>query len=84
MRIIVLLTAVLSFGLAGCALPDLIAHTVKAVEKSQRGDSTSQTASTSSQPASPRPATEPDEPPLPQSVPMPRRSSVTAEELPPR
>ncbi|TAN64146.1 MAG: hypothetical protein EPN20_08685 [Magnetospirillum sp.] len=74
----------LSLGLTGCALPDLVAHTVKAVEKSQRNGG-AQPAS--SQPASsqPAPAAEPEEaPPPPQSAPQPRRSSVTVEELPGR
>ncbi|MDO8606410.1 MAG: hypothetical protein Q7R40_07745 [Phaeospirillum sp.] len=72
----------LSLGLAGCSLPDLVAHTVKAVEKSQR-DGGSRTAS--SPPAESSRAAEPEEPPPPQSAPLPpRRSSITAEELPPR
>ncbi len=86
---IVSLIAALSFGLAGCAIVDLAAHTVKAVEKNQRDGGSP--ASSSSQASASRPAAssataaaEPEEPSPPQSAPLPRRSTVTAEELPPR
>ena len=76
--------AVLSFDLAGCAVVDLAAYTVKTVQKNQR-DGGSQEASVppaASRLASANPAPEPAEAPLPQSAPLPRRSSVTVEELP--
>ena len=71
-------------SLGACALPDLVAHTVKEVEKSQRGGSSSPSAASSSRPASSSSSSEMDEPPPPQPAPAPRKSSVTAEELPPQ
>lgn len=66
--------------LAGCGIPDLVAHGVKEIEKSNRSSG-----------ASPAPASAPsaqaraeEEPPPPSAPAAARRSSVTVEELPAR
>jgi hypothetical protein len=77
----VLLVLALAPCLAGCAVADLVAHTVKEVEKSQR-----EPQAQSAQRSQPQPQAQKDEePPPPVSAPISRRSStVTVEELPPR
>ena len=70
-------------SLGACAVVDLTAHAVKEVEKSRRGDG-SAVASASSTPARSSSSSEVEEPPPPQTAPAPRKSSVTAEELPPQ
>lgn len=84
MRIAVVLLCLAPL-LGGCGVPDLVAHTVKAVEKNQRDGapvaSGTQTQA-SSQPTSPQ--TRDEEPPPPVAQPQPHRSSVTVEELPAR
>ena len=75
------LVAGLSLGLGGCAVVELAAHSVKAVERNQRdGGSRAE----SPQPAAAGPVVASEEPPPPQAAPSPRRSSVTVEELPAR
>jgi hypothetical protein len=69
--------------LSGCGIPDLVAHGVKEIEKSNRSGGQS---SASSQPAQAQPQyqsrTE-EEPPPPSAPAAARRSSVTVEELKP-
>ena len=76
-----LVAAVLAVMLSGCAVADLVAHTVKAVENNLQdkgqGAAAPQTQATSSRSTA-------DEPPPPAAAPAPRRSSVTVEELPAR
>ena len=67
--------------LSGCGVPDLVAHTVKAVEKNQQ-DKGQTAAAPQSQAPQARPAA--DEAPPPVAPPQARRSTVTVEELPPR
>jgi hypothetical protein len=69
-------------SLGACAIVDLTAHAVKEVEKSRKGDGVSPASAPSRSASSP--SSEAEEPPPPQSAPAPRRSSVTAEELPPQ
>lgn len=77
-----LLVFVMAPLLAGCAIPDLVAHTVKAIEKSQRdGGGQAEASRPAGQQSS---AATADEPPPPAAAPMPRSTSVTVEELPPR
>ncbi|KIL98990.1 hypothetical protein CCC_02440 [Paramagnetospirillum magnetotacticum MS-1] len=78
----VAVAVLLSAGLSGCAVAELAAHGVKEIEKRNRGDQSSQTASQQS--AQPQSRTE-EEPPPPARAPATRSSSsVTVEELPPR
>lgn len=79
--IVVAFTVGLYSLLAACALPDLVAHAVKEVEKSQR-DGGVRSSQSSNQPMSTDRVEE--EPPPPISAPQPHRSSVTVEELPAR
>lgn len=72
----------LSPVLGGCAIADLAAYGVKAVEKRDRGSSGEASAGNPAPQSSPQ--AQADEPPPPVSAPAPRRSSVTAEELPAR
>lgn len=85
--LIVSLLAILSGGLAGCAVADLAAYTVKAVEKNQRdGGSPGTSPPVSPPPSAPaQAAIDPaaESAPPPPSAPAPRRGSITAEELPP-
>ncbi|RAU21198.1 hypothetical protein CU669_14710 [Paramagnetospirillum kuznetsovii] len=67
----------LSSLVGGCALPDLVAHAVKEVEKSQRDGA----APASQQSPATQTRTE-EEPPAPVSAPQPHRNSVTVEEIP--
>ncbi|WP_139305557.1 hypothetical protein [Magnetospirillum fulvum] len=89
----VVLVWVLAPLLAGCGIPDLVAHTVKAVEKSQREPASSAAAPT----AVPAPATaesssqdriEEAPAPAPAYTPSSRSGGggggITVEELPPR
>ena len=46
--LILLMLCGLVVGLEACALPDLVAHTVKEVEKSRRGDNSAQASNASS------------------------------------
>lgn len=88
----VVLVCVLAPLLAGCGIPDLVAHTVKAVEKSQREPAASSAAaSPSAAPpqSSPERTEEPPAPaPAPAYAPSPRSGAsgggITVEELPPR
>ena len=80
---ILLMACGLMASLTACAIPDLVAHTVKEVEKSRRGDNSAQASNASSRSSSSS-ASEADEPPPPRTAPAPRKSSVTAEELPPQ
>lgn len=76
-------------ALAACGVPDLVAHTVKQVEKSrEQGRAMSQPAAAqqpdirSPQPAPSRQAQAEEPPPI--AVTMPRRESITVEALPER
>jgi hypothetical protein len=77
-----LVALVLAPLLAGCGIPDLVAHTVKSIEKSQRDGGNQAEASQSA--GQQQPAATADEPPPPAAAPIPRRTSVTVEELPSR
>lgn len=66
--------------LAGCAIPELVAHGVKEIEKSNRSSGAS-SAPASAPPAQTRAEEEPPPPSAPAAA---RRSSVTVEELPAR
>ncbi|CAA7626314.1 hypothetical protein [Magnetospirillum sp. SS-4] len=77
-----LLALIVAPLLGGCGIPDLVAHTVKAVEKSRRDGSGQAEAQPSA--AQSQPAAAAEEPPQPVAAPLPPRSSVTAEELPAR
>ncbi|BAE51356.1 hypothetical protein [Paramagnetospirillum magneticum] len=80
MRVVAALS--LLAGLSGCAVAELAAHGVKEMEKRNRGDQSSQTAS--QQTSQPQSRTE-EEPPPPARAPASRSSSsVTVEELPAR
>ena len=82
---ILLMACGLMASLTACAIPDLVAHTVKEVEKSRRGDSSAQASNASTRPASSSASvSEAEEPPPPRTAPAPRKSTVTAEELPPQ
>jgi hypothetical protein len=74
--------------LAGCGVPDLVAHTVKAVEKSQNGPSAASAAAPSTQPqpavAAPAPIEDYSPPPAAYYPPSRPSGGVTVEELPPR
>jgi len=83
--------------LAGCGVPDLVAHTVKAMEHSDSrpagsSSGTANAPAASAAPAaaqaSPAPAVDPDPPPVaatPRAAPAPagRSGAITSEELPP-
>lgn len=77
-RGVVMFTATLL--LAGCAIPELVAHGVKEIEKSNRSSGASQAPA--SAPSAQARAEE--EPPPPSAPAAARRSSVTVEELPAR
>jgi len=81
--LIVSLLAILSGGLAGCAVADLAAYTVKAVEKNQRDGGSPGTSPPASPPAQAAIDPAAESAPPPPSAPAPRRGSITAEELPP-
>ncbi|CAA7617289.1 conserved hypothetical protein [Candidatus Terasakiella magnetica] len=85
MRGVVLALAIAPL-LGGCGIPDLVAHTVKSIEKRNEGGQTPSSPSSVDSQAATRPQTQtqPDEPPPPVSAPAPRRSSVSVEELPAR
>ncbi len=76
--------------LAGCGVPDLIAHTVKVVEKRQQGDSPSSGqpqsggASPSGQSGSAAIPPDEDAPPSARTPAPPRSGPVVVEELPAR
>lgn len=70
--------------LGGCGIPDLVAHTVKTIEKRNEGAQTPSSSANSQTVSRPQAQTQPDEPPPPVSAPAPRRSSVSVEELPAR
>jgi hypothetical protein len=81
-----LLVVALPLALAGCGLPDLVAHTVKSVEHSREGrtEAANQPAQQpSAQPAVARQAPA-EEPPPPMATAVPRRSTITVEALPER
>jgi hypothetical protein len=69
--------------LGGCGVPDLVAYGIKAIEHRQR-DGAPQGDGQRTEAPSQTVSVQPDEPPAPQAAPLPGRSSVTAEELPPR
>lgn len=73
----------LSSVLTGCALPDLVAHAVKEVEKSQR-DGGGKPSTAERPPVAASQDSREEEAPPPVAAPQPRRSSVTVEELPAR
>lgn len=77
-RVVLILAATLV--LAGCAIPDLVAHGVKEIEKSNRSSGASQAPAS----APPAQARIEEEPPPPSASAAARRSSVTVEELPAR
>ncbi|OAN44703.1 hypothetical protein A6A04_07710 [Paramagnetospirillum marisnigri] len=77
------LAMVLALGLGGCGVPDLVAHTIKEVEKSQRDGGGKASTAEPSRPAATDSRAE-EEPPPPVRAPQPARSSVTVEELPAR
>lgn len=71
----------LLIGLSGCGIPDLVAHGVKEIEKSNRSGGQSSSPPQQSQPQY-QSRTE-EEPPPPSTPAAARRSSVTVEELKP-
>lgn len=68
--------------LAGCAIPDLVAHGVKEIEKSNRAAEQSSDFA-SAQTSQPQARAE-DEPPPPSTPAAARRPPMTVEELPAR
>lgn len=88
----VALVCVLAPLLAGCGIPDLVAHTVKVVEKSQREPAVSPPPSNAVPAAAAIPQDRAEEAPPPAPAPAyapPSRSGesgggITVEELPPR
>lgn len=76
----VLVAAVVPLVLSGCGIPDLVAHTVKHVEKSREARQ--------AQPARaevlPQPQARPVEEPPPVAVTVPVRESISVESLPSR
>jgi hypothetical protein len=80
-RFSLLMVAVLALG--GCGVPDLVAHTIKEVEKSQR-DGGAKAPATESERSTAVESRAEEEPPPPVRAPQPSRSSVTVEELPAR
>ena len=75
-------------AVGGCALPDLVAHTVKKVEQRQSAPASSSSATAEpaaavSSPAATPARVEDSAPPLATSPPARRPGAITSEELPP-